>query len=108
MKELNVKINGFEVKVPKGSSILEATNKAGINVPTLCYFKEINEIGACRICLVEVKGARNLVAACVQPVTEGMEVLTNTPQLLKSRKRTMELILSTTSGEPFALYPILA
>ena len=82
------------VSVPDGSTILDAAHVAGIKIPTLCYFKEINEIGACRVCVVEVKGARNLVAACVHPVTEGMEVQTNTPQLVKSRKHTLELLLS--------------
>ncbi|MEG1244485.1 MAG: 2Fe-2S iron-sulfur cluster-binding protein, partial [Oscillospiraceae bacterium] len=67
---------------------------AGIRIPTLCYLKDINAIGACRMCVVEVKGARALAAACVYPVAEGMEVLTNTPALRKSRKTTLELILS--------------
>jgi len=95
MEKINVKINGLDVSVPAGSTILDAAYEAGIKIPTLCYFKEINEIGACRICVVEVKGARNLVAACVHPVSEGMEVLTNTPKLIESRRRTMELTLST-------------
>jgi NADP-reducing hydrogenase subunit HndD len=82
------------VSVPAGSTILDAAHLAGIKIPTLCFLKEINEIGACRMCVVEVKGARNLVAACVHPVSEGMEVLTNTPKLIESRKRTLELLLS--------------
>ena len=94
MENVNVKINGISVSVPAGSTILEAAHIAGIKIPTLCFLKEINEIGACRMCVVEVKGARNLVAACVHPVSEGMEVLTNTPLLIESRKRTLELILS--------------
>ena len=68
---------------------------AGIEIPTLCYLKKINEIGACRICMVEVKGARSLVTACVYPVNEGMEIFTNTERVRKSRKMTLELILST-------------
>ena len=95
MNNVRVTINGLTVTVPEDSTILDATCQAGVEVPTLCYFKEINEIGACRICLVEVKGARNLVAACVHPVTEGMEIRTHTKELLDSRRRTMELILST-------------
>ena len=95
MNNVHVTINGLQVTVPEGSTILDATSQAGVEVPTLCYFKEINEIGACRICLVEVKGARNLVAACVHPVAEGMEIRTHTKELLDSRRRTMELILST-------------
>ncbi|HHX12759.1 MAG TPA: 4Fe-4S binding protein [Clostridiales bacterium] len=94
METVNLKINGIEIKAPKGSTILEAAKLAHIDVPTLCYLKEINEIGACRICVVEVKGARSLVASCVYPVNEGMEVWTNTPKVLSSRKKTLELILS--------------
>ena len=63
--------------------------------PTLCYLKEINEIGACRICVVEVKGARSLVAACVYPVAEGMEISTTSPRVFEARRKTLELILST-------------
>ena len=96
MEEMvNIKINGMPLSVPKGSTILEAAHQAGIEIPTLCYLKDINAIGACRICVVEVKGARSLVAACVYPVNEGMEVFTNTPKVQKSRKLTLELILST-------------
>lgn len=94
MGNVNLKINGIDVTAPAGSTILEAAHIAGIRIPTLCYLKDINEIGACRMCVVEVKGARNLCAACVQPISEGMEVLTNTPQLIESRKRTLELTLS--------------
>ena len=92
---VNLKINGMPLSVPAGSTILEAARFAGIHIPTLCYLKEINEIGACRICVVEVKGARSLVASCVYPVNEGMEVYTNTPKVRNSRKMTLELILST-------------
>ena len=95
MENINIKINGVDVSAPKGSTILQAAKIAGIDLPTLCYLKEINEIGACRICVVEVKGARSLVASCVYPINEGMEVFTNTPKVLESRKKTLELILST-------------
>ncbi len=95
MEMVNIKINGMPLSVPKGISILEAARYAGIEIPTLCYLKDINEIGACRICMVEVKGARSLVTACVFPVSEGMEVFTNTEKVRKSRKMTLELILST-------------
>lgn len=94
MENVNLKINGLDVTAPAGSTILEAARGAGIKIPTLCFLKDINEIGACRMCVVEVKGARNLVAACVHPVNEGMEVQTNTPLLRESRKRTLELLLS--------------
>jgi len=94
METVKLKINGIEVTAPKGSTILEAARLAGIRIPTLCYLKEINAIGACRICLCEVKGARAMAAACVYPVNEGMEVFTNTPAVRKARKTTLELILS--------------
>ena len=92
---INLKINGMAVSVPAGSTILEAARTIAVEIPTLCYLKEINEIGACRICVVEVKGARSLVTACVYPVTEGMEVFTNTEKVRKSRKLTLKLLLST-------------
>lgn len=90
----NIKINDVAYSVPKGSTILEAARFAGINIPTLCYLKDLNEIGACRVCVVEVKGARSLVAACMHPVGEGMEIYTNTPAVIESRKMTMQLLLS--------------
>ncbi len=94
METVNIKINGMDVAAAKGSTILQAAHAAGITIPTLCYLKDINEIGACRICVVEVKGARSLVASCVYPVNEGMEVFTNTPKVLESRRKTLQLILS--------------
>ena len=95
MKLVNLKINGLPVTVPEGTTILEAARKLAIDIPTLCFLKDINEIGACRICVVEVKGLKNLVAACVYPVAEGMEVLTNSKRVFASRKIDLELILST-------------
>ena len=95
MEMVNIKINNMPLSVPKGKTILEVARYAGIEIPTLCYLKEINEIGACRMCMVEVKGARSLVASCVFPVNEGMEIFTNTEKVRKSRKTNLELILST-------------
>ena len=95
MDMVNVKVNGIAVSVPKGSTILEAARAAGVEIPTLCFLKDINEIGACRICVVEATGARGLVTACVYPVAEGMEIQTNTARVQKARKTTLELILST-------------
>ena len=95
MEMINIKINGMPYSVPNGITILEAARHAGIEIPTLCYLKKMNEIGACRICMVEVKGARSLVSACVFPVNEGMEIFTNTQKVRESRKMTLELILST-------------
>ncbi len=95
MEMINIKINGMPYSVPNGITILEAARYAGIEIPTLCYLKKMNEIGACRICMVEVKGARSLVSACVFPINEGMEIFTNTEKVRASRKTTLELILST-------------
>ena len=93
-KMVSLKINNIPVTVPEGTTVLEAARNAGIKIPSLCYLKDVNEIGACRICVVEVKGAKSLVASCVYPVSEGMEVFTNTEKVRHSRQLTLELILS--------------
>ena len=93
-KKIGIKINGVACQAVEGMTILEAAREAGIHIPTLCYLKEINEIGACRICVVEVKGARTMVTACVYPVSEGMEIFTATPRVLNARRDTLKLILS--------------
>ena len=85
MEMLTVTVNGIAVSVPKGATILEAARVAGVEIPTLCYMKEKNEIGACRICVVEATGALGLVTACVYPVTDGRVIETNTPKVRKSR-----------------------
>ncbi|MDE6424928.1 MAG: [FeFe] hydrogenase, group A [Ruminococcus sp.] len=97
MENITVKINGAEISVPKGTTVLEAAHMAGIEIPTLCYMKEINEIGACRICVTEVNEGRGfrLVAACVYPCSNNMEILTNSQKVMESRKKTLELMLST-------------
>ncbi len=101
MDMIKVKINGKEYSVAKGSTVLEAAKAAHIDIPTLCYLKDINEIGACRLCLVEVAEMRGpalgpwrMVTACVYPCTEGMEIKTNTPKIAASRKMNLELLLS--------------
>ncbi len=94
MDMVNIKVNGVSYEVPAGSTILEAARYAGIDIPTLCYLKDLNQIGACRMCMVEVKGAKSLVAACVSSVNEGMEIFTNSPKVQESRKMTLELLLS--------------
>ncbi len=91
---VNLKINNIPVTCPEGSTILEAARLAHIEIPTLCFLKNVACVGSCRMCLVEATGARGLVAACVYPVAEGMEVHTNTPKCRKSRKVTLELLLS--------------
>ena len=99
MNMINLTIDGIKVTVPADYTVLEAAKAAKINIPTLCYLKDVNKIGACRMCLVEVKGARGLGAACVLPVTEGMEVKTNTEALRKARKANLELLLSNHNRE---------
>lgn len=99
MNMINLTIDGVKVSVPQGSTVLEAAKSAGIYIPTLCYLKDINEIGACRMCLVEIKGARALAASCVMPASEGMEVRTNTPKLREARKVNLELLLSNHNRE---------
>ena len=94
MDMVKVKIDGREYEVPKNATVLEAARIAGVDIPTLCYLKDLNEIGACRLCLVEVVGARGLVTSCVYPVNEGMEIKTNTAKVLEARKMNLELVLS--------------
>ena len=91
---VNLKINGQDVTVPAGTTVLEAARTAGIDIPTLCYLKDVSQTGSCRMCLVEIKGGRALQAACVYPVAEGLEVYTNTPAVRNARKVVLELILS--------------
>lgn len=95
-KMVNITINGMPCSVPYGTTILEAARQVGIEIPTLCYLKDMNEIGACRFCVVEVTGARSLVASCVFPIErDGTEIFTNSERVRKARKTTLELILST-------------
>ena len=94
-KMINLKINNIPVTVPEGTTVLQAAKAVNIEIPSLCYLKDINCIGACRVCVVEIKGRRGLTAACTYPVEEGLEVLTNTATVRASRKTTIELILST-------------
>jgi len=94
---VNIKINGVDVSVEEGTTILKACRDNGVRIPTLCWLKDINEIGACRICVVEMTGARSLVAACVYPISkfdEGKNILTHSPAVLESRRMTLQLLLS--------------
>ena len=91
---INLKINGIDVQADDNATILEAAQQAGIYIPTLCHLKDINQIGACRVCLVEIKGGRALAASCVMPVSEGMEVFTNSPTVRNARTNVVKLILS--------------
>lgn len=96
---VNVIINGIAVRVPEGTTIMEAAAKAGVTIPSLCYLKEINEIGACRICCVEVEGESRLVSSCNNLVYEGMVVHTNSHRALEARRINVELLLSQHDGE---------
>jgi iron-only hydrogenase group A len=91
---LSLTIDQQTVEVEESATILEAARKIGVHIPTLCYLKEINVIGACRICMVDVQGARTLAAACVTPVSDGMVVRTHTPEVIEARRTVLELILS--------------
>ena len=93
-KMINLSIDGVNVSVPDGTSVLDAAKSVGIRIPTLCYLSGINEIGACRMCVVD-SGARALSAACVLPASEGMKIKTNTPAVREARKINLELLLST-------------
>lgn len=96
---VKLKINGQQICVPDNSTIMEAADEVGIHIPRLCYLKGINEIGACRVCLVEVAGMEKLVPACDTQVREGMEVITNSPRLRKVRRTNVELLLSDHKSE---------
>jgi NADH-quinone oxidoreductase subunit G len=91
---VNLTIDGRSVSVPEGTSILEAARGVGIRIPTLCYLKDINEIGACRVCVVEIEGCDRLAASCNTPCEEGMVVRTNTDRIRNTRRLTVEMILS--------------
>lgn len=93
-KQVSFWIDGREVVAEEGISVLEAAHRVGIEIPSLCYLKGINEIGACRVCLIEVQGAHTLQAACVYPVSAGLRVHTNTPRVLRARRTVVELLLS--------------
>ena len=91
---INLTIDGQKVIVPKGTTILNAAKKAGIDIPTLCFLKDINEVGDCRMCIVEVEGRRGFATSCIQTVEEGMVVHTHTPNVLEARHVILDLIIS--------------
>ena len=93
VKKIEVTIDGVKVHVPEDFTILQAANEVNIKIPTLCYLKDVCEIGCCRMCLVEVEGVKNWQASCVQKVTPGMVVRTHTAEILNYRKKNLELIL---------------
>lgn len=93
-KNVKVTIDGITKNFAEGMTVLEAARSIGIDIPTLCYLKEINEVGACRMCIIEVEGMRGYPTACTTKVQEGMVVRTTTKDLIENRKNTLELILS--------------
>ena len=98
-KMIKLTIDGTEVEVKEGSTILEAARKANIDIPTLCYLKEINEIGDCRMCIVEVEGRKGFATSCIQKVEDGMVVHTHTPAVLEARRMVLDLIISNHSKD---------
>jgi NADH-quinone oxidoreductase subunit G/NADP-reducing hydrogenase subunit HndD len=99
LSKVSIQINGEPLEVEESSTVLEACKGIGIDIPTLCYLKGINEVGSCRMCVVEVEGRRNLEASCVMPVREGMSIKTSTKRVRESRKTTLELLLASHERE---------
>ncbi len=91
---VNLNIDGIPVKAKKGTTILQAAREIGIDIPTLCFLKDINEVGDCRMCIVEIEGRRGFATSCIQKVEEGMVVKTNTEEVIQARKVTLDLLLS--------------
>ena len=91
---VNITINGVSLSVPENSTILQAAKNAGIEIPTLCFLKEYNEIGACRICLVEIKGCDRLAPACNTTVEEGMEINTRSARVIEARRINLQLLMA--------------
>ena len=98
-KLIKLNIDGTDVEVEDGTTILEAAKKVNIDIPTLCFLKEINEIGDCRMCLVEVEGRRGFATSCIQKAEEGVVVHTNTEKLIEARRAVLDLILSNHDRE---------
>ncbi len=92
-------VDDIKVEVPEGTSLLDACRQAGARIPTLCYLEGVQAIGACRMCLVEVEGAKTLVVSCVQPATEGMVVHTSSSRARRARRAVLELLLSEHAGD---------
>ncbi|HRZ67307.1 MAG TPA: 2Fe-2S iron-sulfur cluster-binding protein, partial [Candidatus Omnitrophota bacterium] len=91
---INIKIDGKDLAVPEGTTILKAARKAGIEIPTLCYLDGISENASCGVCCVEVRKAKSLLRSCITKVSEGMEIYTNTPAVRDARRMNVELLLA--------------
>ncbi len=98
MDDITVTINGSEISGSTGTTILELALENGIDIPTLCYLKDLSPTGACRICVVEVEGSRTLAASCHTPIAQGMVIQTHSPKVLDTRRTIVELLLSSHSG----------
>ena len=98
-KKIQLQINNRVVEAEEGMTILEAAKINGIHIPTLCYLKDLTKEGACRVCQVEVEGARGLCTACVYPVNEGMKVFTHTKRVLDARRNVLEFLGDIKSGK---------
>lgn len=94
VKEIVVTIDGKQITTQEGKTVLEVAREAGINIPTLCHHPALEDVGACRLCLIEVEGRRGLSASCVFPVFDGMVVRTNTPEIRSARKTVLELLIA--------------
>jgi len=101
MGEITVTLNGRQLGVSEGMTILEAAQENGIDIPTLCYRSELTPLGVCRICVVEVEGSRTLVGSCHTPTTQGMVIYTHSPKVLETRKIIVELLLASHCGSCF-------
>ena len=101
---IKLNIDSKDVEIEKGKTVLEAARKVNIDIPTLCFLKEINEAGDCRMCLVEVEGRRGYSPSCITKAEEGMVVRTNTPDLMDSRRLILDLILSNHDRKMFNMY----
>ena len=116
MNDIHLTIDGVAVSGPAGLTILQAADKAGIKIPTLCYSPDLKPRGVCRVCLVEVEGSRTLMAACYTPISRGMVVQTRSPKVLETRKTIIELLLTAHTGscvtdlnaKPCALHKLAA
>lgn len=99
MKEVSVTLNGKEVKAPAAATVLEVARENGVEIPTLCFSDELSPIGACRVCVVEVEGAKTLVGSCHTPIQEGMVIKTHSAKVLEARRVIVELLLSSHAGD---------
>lgn len=95
MADITLTIDGVSVTVPEGTTLLKAAQQAGITIPTICYHDFCTANGLCRMCVVEVEGARTLVASCVATVSEGMKVQTETPRVMRARRTILEMLAET-------------